>query len=219
MDVTKRIFLISAVQYQKKWKSLRDCYMRERRSQKSIKSGSAAKHHKVYVYYENLKFLEAAIRDIETTDSLPVEQQPTISDEEDVDGDLQEKTEEISSKTVKRTHSNSINNSKKRSSKDREEEELFQILKHKYLKHDSQLEPDGDKLFLLSLYDEMKSLPSQVKIRVKSQILEIISSAHQSLQVPINHQWNYAAGSYQFTENYSSHHGQHFPPPLTPNHR
>lgn len=194
-------FVIAAAQYQKKWKSLRDSYMREKKTQKAIKSGSAAKTHKVYVFYEQLKFLEAGCTRKKTTDSFTNDQENGSGEEEDVDGDLEEVTVETSSQQERRQI-------RKRSSKEntnKQEEDLIEILKAKYLREDSNtVEPDADKLFLLSLYDDLKAVPPHLKVRVKSQMLEILSSAQQSSyspQFPPNH---------QFTGVYSkSHHGRH----------
>lgn len=47
----------AAAQLQRKWKSLRDSYNRERNKQKSTKSGSGASGRKEYVYFQQLSFL------------------------------------------------------------------------------------------------------------------------------------------------------------------
>ncbi|KAG8239284.1 hypothetical protein J437_LFUL017377, partial [Ladona fulva] len=43
---------------QRRWKSLRDCYSRELKIQREIKSGSGSRKRPVYVFFKQLSFLE-----------------------------------------------------------------------------------------------------------------------------------------------------------------
>jgi len=53
------IFLsIIGVTLQKKWKSLRDNYVRESKKCKIVKSGSGASKKSTYIHFERLRFLQ-----------------------------------------------------------------------------------------------------------------------------------------------------------------
>ncbi|KAG8234999.1 hypothetical protein J437_LFUL013879, partial [Ladona fulva] len=89
--------------YQRKWKSLRDSYTRERAKQRNeIKSGSAKKYRKKYIFFEQLNFLE--------TNAKPTEDSIEITDlEENIEGSLeatQEKSNEVmrTRRNAKRRH-------------------------------------------------------------------------------------------------------------------
>ncbi|XP_074028507.1 uncharacterized protein [Leptinotarsa decemlineata] len=43
---------------QKRWRTARDAYRRDRNKVKNTKSGQAAKKYKTYIFYDNLKFLD-----------------------------------------------------------------------------------------------------------------------------------------------------------------
>ncbi|CAH2015608.1 unnamed protein product, partial [Acanthoscelides obtectus] len=53
---------------QKRWKTARDAYVRDRAKLRKINSGDSAKHIKKYIYFENLTFLEKTV-DLNKTDT------------------------------------------------------------------------------------------------------------------------------------------------------
>lgn len=98
----------------------------------------------------------------------------------------------------------------KKSEKEAEENcELLQQLKEKYAARS--VEPDEDKLFLLSLHSDLKKIPDHMKLHVKGQLLSVLSAARQASFIqtvnpgPSSHvyqpyrpnQVNYQADSYQ----------------------
>ncbi len=109
-----------------------------KKNQKTIRKGSAAKARKVYIFYEQLKFLEACCVATDTTGSLPPQTVDEVNSE-DVDNDLEAGNTEGEEG---RSSGQEKNKRKKR------------------------MEEDPDKLSLLSLLDELKSLPSHLKLRV-----------------------------------------------------
>ncbi len=113
----------------------------------------------------------------DTTDSLP----PQTFDEEnseDVDNNLEAGNTEGEES---RSSSQEKKKRKKRKVSQNEEDELINILKQKYAQEETKpVEEDPNKLFLLSLLDDLKSLPSHLKLRVKSQIIDVIANAKQS---------------------------------------
>ncbi|CAG9822106.1 unnamed protein product [Phaedon cochleariae] len=74
---------------QKKWKGLRDGFVREIKRKKTTPSGSGASGKTKYIYFERLKFLERSIHNKTTdsninTTSATAEEQDFSGDEEDV---------------------------------------------------------------------------------------------------------------------------------------
>lgn len=54
-----RFLHVAGNSYQRKWKSLRDSYTRELAKQKNdMKSGSATKYQKKYIFFDQLRFLD-----------------------------------------------------------------------------------------------------------------------------------------------------------------
>lgn len=55
------MFFLAVLLVQKRWKTARDAYVRDRAKLKKIKTGDAAKRIKKYVYFDNLQFLERTL--------------------------------------------------------------------------------------------------------------------------------------------------------------
>ena len=73
---------------QKKWKSLRDNFLRELKRQKTLKSGSTAKYHTPYIYFTWLRFLENSVSNEGTTSNFDEDTAETET-QESADSDLQ----------------------------------------------------------------------------------------------------------------------------------
>ncbi len=187
--------------------------MREKKLQKKIKTGSAAKSHKVYVFYEQLKFLEACCEPADTIDSLPVGTQATNLDEteeENVDGDLEEVNNVCVNAVDEPIVKNKKNNNKRKSTFSKtahKDDELIELLKVKCMREATpKVDDDADKLFLLSLHDELKSLPANLKSKVKCQMLQLLSNA-KSITLPSPatfHPLQYSRPPYEATRRFSS---------------
>lgn len=62
------------------------------------------------------------------------------------------------------------------------------------------IEDDSDKLFLLSLHDELKSVPAHMKLKVKTQILEVLINVKDSnlFVPPFPNQFSHYAPRFAF---------------------
>ena len=68
------------MEVQKKWHSLRNCFARELRLQKEMKSGQGAKKRRKYIYFEKLFFLLPSVENREHSGNLNV--RSSLSDTE-----------------------------------------------------------------------------------------------------------------------------------------
>ncbi|XP_054269095.1 uncharacterized protein LOC128990639 [Macrosteles quadrilineatus] len=161
---------------QKKWKGVRSCYTRELLRKKNEKSGSRAASRKQYVHFDQLRFLEAVPKKTESSMAAEEAGEDDNVEEEDPDAlrsdcsDTQSPldTSFVEPKPVrKREYSNNSDN------------ELFTVLLKKALQNDND---DEDKLFLLSLLSEIKKVPPQNKLQLRSNIIAVIAQAQQSTQ-------------------------------------
>ncbi|XP_033608027.1 uncharacterized protein LOC117282447 [Cryptotermes secundus] len=161
---------VLGISLQKKWKNLRDSFARERRRLKNPKSGSAASRKSCYMYYNNLLFLSRAIAVNETeTNVLPRE-------------DIQDSSEQTRAEGpyagFRRSHS------KKRSVEDPVGNELVSILKEAAAAREAReieerTQMDDDKLFLLSLHNDLASVPNYLKLQTKMEIIQVIQRAQK----------------------------------------
>ncbi|KAI8441514.1 hypothetical protein MSG28_015102 [Choristoneura fumiferana] len=71
---------------QKKWKSLRDNYMREVKKMKTVKSGSGASKTSSYIHFNRLQFLQPSIADKHTENSFNTENESASSEVAEVEG-------------------------------------------------------------------------------------------------------------------------------------
>lgn len=154
---------------QKRWKSIRSCYTRELLRLKGVKSGSAATRKKQYTYFEQLRFLETAVK--KTTTNL---------DEENNVNEEESETSILSDSEP--TCSKFLNKSKKRSGNDHE---LIEVLKKKIASEDKPRvfdETDEDKLFLLSMLTEIHKVPAEKKLKLRADMISLVAAA----QTPVH---------------------------------
>ncbi|KAH9633053.1 hypothetical protein HF086_000413, partial [Spodoptera exigua] len=131
----------SIADLQKKWKHLRDYYVRERKKESDVRSGSAAAAKKRKTpYVEMLRFLDV-VR----------EMRPTTSN-------LEDKFDETSGEEnqLQETGSESSNSNSKPGSRKTQSMTLFQRSLINSMEKSSQDDNDSDKQFLLSLLPQMK---------------------------------------------------------------
>lgn len=130
-----------------------------------MKSGSAAKFRKKYLFFDQLKFLD--------TTTKPTDDSIELSDHE---GNLEE------SRTVAEENINKMPY-KEKPKKRHSDEDLLEVLKKKYYQQETKqsLEYENeDRLFLLSLCKDLQSIPDHMKLNVKSQMMNLIASAKQT---------------------------------------
>lgn len=148
---------------QKRWKTLRDAFVKERRELGSSKSGSAASNKKQYKYYKQLLFLLPVVSTNTTHNSM--------ENEEDKD-------------PVDRSHEDSMitprpKKTKKMDPTDEIGNELINVLKST-MQQKTQ-EEDPDRQFMLSLVSDFKRVPLRLKPMVKINILKCIMEAHDEM--------------------------------------
>lgn len=168
----------------KKWKNIRGGYAREILRRKSEqKSGSGAKPRRHYLYFEQLRFLETSTK--KTSDSMN-------DSNENVDDIEEQPIDDLESQVNKPDINNKQRKTKNKNKK--EDDELIDILKKKIISgtegDGKKEETDGDKLFLLSLLPEIKLIPQERKLKVRSDILAVIANAQASPSLP-QQQWTH----------------------------
>lgn len=160
---------------QRKWKSLRNSFSREQAKRKNLKSGSGRTLWKTYVYYDQLSFLSSCT----TNKLIPLNLNPSHdsvdeNNSEEVNNDLNETTGEILENVL---HHKSANRPK--TIENELEYDFFntvtKILEERERREKVYLE-DSDRLFMLSLVDDLKQVPAHLKMSVKSNIMQAISN-------------------------------------------
>ncbi|XP_049816568.1 uncharacterized protein LOC126263518 [Schistocerca nitens] len=154
---------------QRKWKSLRASCTRELLRQQTETSGSAASGRKKYIYFNQLRLLTTDCKNTTSSiDNDDDEDRNEFDEGENLEQEAREKTAERRQK-------------RPREKKSLEEEDiLYNILKEKYARKDnSSQKADEDSLFMQSLVPELKKLPSHARLKVKSDLMNVIINAQQ----------------------------------------
>ncbi|XP_077298779.1 uncharacterized protein LOC143919995 isoform X2 [Arctopsyche grandis] len=139
-------------QIQRKWKSLRDSYKRERIKQKYVKSGAAASGRKQYLYLNQLSFLSVLAET--KPDSLNQEQgSPSPAP--------------VPGKNIKKK-------SRLMSNIEKTEQEVLQNISENIKIKKAQSEDDADRGFLLSLLPFIKNIHVDVKLDAMRDILRLL---------------------------------------------
>lgn len=156
---------------QRKWKSLRASYTRELLRQKTEKSGSAATGRKKYIYFDQLRFLTT---DCKSTTS-------SIDNDDDEDTNEFDEGENVDQKAREKTAVRPQKRQREKKSIEEEEDIIYNILKEKLArtKDNSSQPADEDILFMQSLVPELKKLPHHARLKVKSDLMNVILNAQQ----------------------------------------
>ncbi|XP_034836476.1 uncharacterized protein [Maniola hyperantus] len=150
---------------QKKWKGLRDGFVREMKKKKTTPSGSGASSKAKYIYFERLMFLERSTRNKITESNIntaSVEEQEFSGDGED----------------VMRPPRSQAKRKKKLNAAD---EEFISIIKTNLASGNqpqtsNQTESDDDKLFCLSLHKELLKVPEEHRLQTKIEIMKVLQA-------------------------------------------
>nr|CAI5818116.1 unnamed protein product [Callosobruchus analis] len=142
---------------QKRWKTSRDAYVRDRAKLKKSKSGDAAKTIKKYIYFENLKFLDKTM-DLNITESSLTCDQDTCT-EDNIEESI------IIAHLKPHRHSPE----KKRKKKESVDDKLLQ-----FLKDSEDSDRDDHKAFLMSLLPTLRSFDESQTLMFRSEVLRII---------------------------------------------
>lgn len=140
----------------KKWKNIRDRYVRDCSLRKG-KSGDGAKRKTPYVYAQQLKFLDDTIENRKTTSSLDTT--------ENTAEDPQPSPSQESRQKWKKAKLNPV------------EMKLMQALEENAAKREKKEKQDenDNRLFLLSLLPAMEAIPPHLKLVTRMEILQIIN--------------------------------------------
>ncbi|KAL4714236.1 hypothetical protein ACJJTC_009588 [Scirpophaga incertulas] len=144
---------IEVTKLQRKWKSLRDSFNREKAKKKNVASGSAATSSKEYIYFNQLSFLN----------SLKEVSPPT-----DV-------TSEGATNDAERPHPK-INRNINIKRAEKSENDILRTLSEKLKRKHDQIsdQHDPDKQFLMSLLPHVKKIDENCKLDFQSEILQLI---------------------------------------------
>lgn len=164
--------MVSGDKLQKKWKGLRDSFVREMKKNKNKPSGSGASSKNSYIYFNRLMFIERSVRNKITDSNMKKSDVPSDA-EQDFSGDGEDVMRPPSSQPKK----------KKISAADAE---FISIIK-KNIGSASKNQPqtisttesDDDKLFCLSLHKELQKIPEVNRLKVKIEIMNVIQKGQQ----------------------------------------
>lgn len=158
------IWLFAGVQLQKKWKNIRDCFFREIRRLKNVRSGGAAPKRNTYIYFDQLQFLKVL-----------TECGPTASN---IERDIEPKAAEISETQSSQAYRPP---QKKKRTDDAVGMEMVNVLKANIQSREESERHDSDKLFLLSLLDDFKKIPHCSKSGAKIEMINLVQKYQRPL--------------------------------------
>lgn len=147
---------------------------------KKEKSGSGASGRKQYIYFNQLSFLQTSIK--ETTSSIsenPVESEGNGTEREIILDDTEISERPVPLPSRKRKNISSAAKT--------DEDKLFVAVANKIMKEkpETYVERDEDTLFMLSLVGELKKIPDNWKLDVKSEILGVFQKFRKAQQFPL----------------------------------
>jgi len=165
------IFFISGKKLQKKWKRIRNGYIKEVKKNKQVKFGSTAPAKSSYSYYKRLQFLEPTIKKNSTESNF----QTDIDDDENQNSPSENFIQGNNLKTPEQKDNFKISN-KKQNKLHSADEHSANILKRclNQINMDKTEEEDEDKLFCLSLLKELKKVPEAIRLQTKIDIYNLI---------------------------------------------
>lgn len=165
----------------RKWKNLRDNFVRELKQHNSD-SGTAFKRKSHYMWFNQLEFLKdlstpKVVKKLEVNTNI-VDTNVSDTNTEDTDNESEDDNVSPSKKTIG-LQSNT-------------KEEIgpeLPYIQNNLIESDTK-EMDSDKLFLLSLLDDFKRIPEKHKMHAKCEILNILN---KTIQRNVSHSLTQAA--------------------------
>lgn len=179
---------------------MKDSYAREKRRLSVVKSGSATERKSPYIYFNILTFLN--------TNTPPTNTHSNISTEDPDETQIELEVEPITSRAPFETRVLA----KKRKPQDDVGQQLIKVLKDSAedrRKRENDMLLDEDRLFMLSLVNEFKKVPDELKLSVKRQFLNILEENQPRNTSGINTrqyqgQHNYQCSTYpSYNQQYS----------------
>lgn len=174
------MFIVTGKALMKKWRNIKDSFVKASKNMKNMKSGSGAKHKSPYTYYNILLFLKDSTMVNETESDIAND----LS--QDHDGPYETSQNVASQKRRKKSNNEDVIG-----------QQLVSVL-NKNLEYKKETENDEDKLFLLSLLKEFKKIPESNKLEARCEIIRAIRNAQQP-------SFHYSYPNTQFDRGYRNH--------------
>ncbi|KAG5865426.1 hypothetical protein JTB14_004465 [Gonioctena quinquepunctata] len=174
---------------QKKWKGLRDGFVREMKKKKTTPSGSGASGKAKYIYFERLMFLERSTRN-KITDSN-INTASVAAEEQDFSGDGEDVMRPPRSQAKKKKKLNAA------------DEDFLSIIKTNLASGNqpqtsNQMESDDDKLFCLSLHKELLKVPEENRLQTKIELMKVLQAQQALCLEPAAARSAYQPTQYQY---------------------
>lgn len=168
------MFIVTVVKLQKRWKGIRDTYVKDRN--KKSKSGSGASASKEYLYSPLLSFLNT------TTQTRPSKTPPpVISDDENDQNTINIGDDDTTNFTKRKKKSNEA--------EDKMITKLMQRMDERMNRDRRSGESAPEYNFALSLIEDLKSIHPDYKMDAKLEIMGVIKKyKHMSNSYPSNYQ-------------------------------
>jgi len=173
-------FFVSGLELQKRWKGIRDAYVKEVKKMKQVKSGSGAVKSS-YLYYKRLQFLQPTIKKNSTESNFET---ANVGGDENLESSTENSIEEDSSRVSNEEGTFKSPLQQRKKIKLHPADEHFANIIEKSLNHRNTIEKkedDEDKLFCLSLYKEIKKVPDAMRLKTKIEIYNLLLK-NQSIQ-------------------------------------
>ncbi|KAK4881016.1 hypothetical protein RN001_004335 [Aquatica leii] len=182
---------------QRRWKTARDAYVRDKAKLRNTKSGSAAKKFKTYVYFENLKFLDG-ILDLNMTETNYDNNDDTLTGTAGEDSEDHSESEDAVSALPTAEIVSKVNErnfqSKKRRHNDDIDQKLISLL------HDAKNEKDDDdRAFVTSLLPNVKSFDEGQKLQFRAEVSRIMLEINKFLHIDLGNPANTSSELVFFT--------------------
>lgn len=170
---------------QKKWKNLRDVYVKEIKKTKNLKSGSSAPTTSSFAHFQRLSFLKPVVQKRATDNSLDVEEISTNVDLNSINSSVNSPTTNVPRKKYKLHPA---------------DEHFANILERSINTRNNNItvnkeDDDEDRFFCLSLVKEIKKVSENRRLRLKMEIYNVLER-YQSAQAQPFEDFNYASDSY-----------------------
>jgi len=161
---------------QRKWKSLRNSYAREQSKRKTMKSGSGSKSWTTYVYYNQLSFLSTCVGSKQTISNFNDSDAEQYADAEpNTDNEDNDNMNDSGEEHAYEDTSTQSRPSKKMKTQNKDSESQLLLSIQKSLENRNEMtksKDDPDRLFLLSLINDLKQVPEENKMEVKLSIMQ-----------------------------------------------
>ncbi|XP_050666968.1 uncharacterized protein LOC126966741 [Leptidea sinapis] len=171
---------------QKKWKNLRDAYVKELKKTKHLKSGSSASTPSSFSYFQRLSFLKQVVQKRKTDNSLDVAE---VTENPDLDSAVNSSGVQASTENVPR----------KKFKLHPADEHFANLLQQSINTRNNNAaekkDDDEDKLFCLSLVREIKKVPENRRLKLKIEIYNLLERYQATRAQPLE-DFNYPSTSY-----------------------